>query len=235
MTDVILKMREELKENSNERNRTSGQRYFKEAVNLYGVSSTVVTKIGRTYFSMIKHQGKTQIWARCEQLWQSGLMEEAFIACDWSYLLHKNYKIADLDVFERWLSEYVTNWAACDTFCNHTMGTFMEMYPECVSRLKRWTTSKNRWMRRGAAVSLIIPARKGLFLADIFEIADRLLLDEDDLVQKGYGWMLKAASQAQEKPVFDYVMKHKKVMPRTALRYAIEKMPQELRKEAMAK
>jgi len=55
------------------------------------------------------------------------------------------------------------------------------------------------------------------------------------LVQKGYGWMLKEASRNNRKEVFDYVMKNKKIMPRTALRYAIEKMPKELKIEAMAK
>jgi len=82
---------------------------------------------------------------------------------------------------------------------------------------------------------LIIPARKGLFLEDVFEIADILLLDKDDLVQKGYGWMLKAASEAHQKEVFNYVMANKSVMPRTALRYAIEKMPADLKAEAMKK
>jgi 3-methyladenine DNA glycosylase AlkD len=90
-------------------------------------------------------------------------------------------------------------------------------------------------MRRASAVSLIIPAKKGLFLKDIFEISDILLLDKDDLVQKGYGWMLKAASQAHDKQVFEYVMKNKKTMPRTALRYAIEKMPKALKEKAMEK
>lgn len=88
---------------------------------------------------------------------------------------------------------------------------------------------------------MIIPARKGLFLDDVFEIADILLLDKDDLVQKGYGWMLKASSETQKKSetyqkrVFDYVMKHKSVMPCTALRYAIEKMPANMKAEAMKK
>ena len=82
---------------------------------------------------------------------------------------------------------------------------------------------------------MIISARKGLFLDDVFEIADLLLLDKDDLVQKGYGWMLKAASETYQKKVFDYVMKHKSVMPRTALRYAIEKMPANMKAEVMKK
>ncbi len=109
------------------------------------------------------------------------------------------------------------------------------LYPEYVSELKKWAKSSNRWEKRAAAVTLIIPARKGMFLKDMFEIADILLLDEDDLVQKGYGWMLKAASESYQKEVFDFVMSKKSLMPRTALRYAIEKMPQELKAEAMKK
>ena len=90
-------------------------------------------------------------------------------------------------------------------------------------------------MRRASAVSLIVPARKGLFLTDILEIADILLLDKDDMVQKGYGWMLKSAGEAYQNQVFDYVMKNKATMPRTSLRYAIEKMPEVLKLQAMAK
>ena len=90
-------------------------------------------------------------------------------------------------------------------------------------------------MRRASAVSLIVPAKKGMFLQDVFEIADIMLLDKDDMVQKGYGWMLKVASHLHQKEVFDYVINKKSVMPRTSLRYAIEKMPEELKKKAMAK
>ena len=60
-------------------------------------------------------------------------------------------------------------------------------------------------------------------------------MDRDDMVQKGYGWMLKEASKPHQRQVFDFVMSHKAVMPRTALRYAIEKMPQDLRAQAMEK
>ena len=79
---------------------------------------------------------------------------------------------------------------------------------------------KNRWMKRAAAVSLIVPAKRGKFLKDIFEIADMLLTDTDDMVQKGYGWLLKEASRLHQKEVSNYVARNKKVMPRTALRYA---------------
>jgi len=59
------------------------------------------------------------------------------------------------------------------------------------------------------------------------------LTDKDDLVQKGYGWMLKVACQEHQQEVFEYILSKKSIMPRTALRYAIEKMPNELKKAAM--
>jgi 3-methyladenine DNA glycosylase AlkD len=235
MNNIIEKIRQELKENSDEHTRQSGQRFFKENVNIYGVKTAVVSRIGREYYKSIKDKSKTEIFSYCEELWQSGYMEESFIACNWSYFICKKYEPGDFAVFKKWVDNYVSNWASCDTLCNHTIGAFIEMYPAYLSGLKKWAKSKNRWMRRASAVSLIIPAKQGKFLEDIFEVADILLLDKDDLVQKGYGWMLKEASRKNQKEVFDYIMKNKKTMPRTALRYAIEKMPEELKKEAMNK
>lgn len=126
-----------------------------------------------------------------------------------------------------------SSWADCDTLCNHTVGEFVMMYPEYLEELKRWARSNHRWLKRAAAVTLIIPARKGLFLSDILEIADILLEDSDDLVRKGYGWMLKAASESHLEEIYNYVISKKSTMPRTSLRYAIEKMPAEYKKKAM--
>jgi 3-methyladenine DNA glycosylase AlkD len=235
MNYIVEEIRQQLKINADEKTRDSGQVFFKEKVRLYGVKTASVSKIGKEFFKVIESKSKTDIFRLCEELWQSGYMEESFIACSWSYLIHKDYEPEDFKIFEKWVNNYVSNWASCDTFCNHTVGTFIEIYPDYISDLKRWAQSKNRWMRRASAVSLIIPARKGKFLKDIFNISNILLLDQDDLVQKGYGWMLKAASQAHQKEVFDYILKNKMIMPRTALRYAIEKMPKELKEKAMQK
>lgn len=235
MSKIISEIKENLRKNSDNKTRKSGQSFFKEKVNLYGVKTAVVRRIEKQYFNAIKDKGKIEIFDLCEELWRSGYIEESIIACDWSYYVHKNYEETDLKIFERWLNDYVSNWASCDTLCNHTVGAFLEMYHSYVSEVKKWAKSKNRWKKRASAVSLIIPAKKGKFLKDIFEIADILLADEEDLVQKGYGWMLKVTSQVHQKEVFDYVIKNKKNMPRTALRYAIEKMPKELKKEAMTK
>jgi 3-methyladenine DNA glycosylase AlkD len=80
-----------------------------------------------------------------------------------------------------------------------------------------------------------VPAKQGKFLRESIEIADLLLTDSDDMVRKGYGWLLKEASRKHTGEVFAYVMKNKRAMPRTALRYAIELMPKDLRAEAMMK
>jgi 3-methyladenine DNA glycosylase AlkD len=235
MDKIISQIRAELKLNADAKIRESGQRFFKEAVKLYGVKTAPVLKMARAYFAKIKDRGKAEIFDLCEALWQSGYMEESFIACVWAYGLNKQYEKKDFLQFQNWIKNYVTNWASCDTFCNHTMGAFLEMYPEYIAKLKVWAKSKNRWERRASAVSLIVPARKGMFLEDIFEICDILLTDKDDMVQKGYGWLLKVLSQARQKQVFDFVMERKARMPRTALRYAIEKMPSDLKKQAMAR
>lgn len=235
MDNIINNIRQTIKKSSDEKTKQSGLRFFKEDIKIYGSKTNVVTAISKDFYKKIKDFDKYKIFELCENLWQSGYLEETFIACNWAYNQHKNFKPEDFDIFEKWVNEYVSNWASCDTFCNHTLGTFIEMYPDYIEKLKKWTLSENRWVKRASAVTFIIPARKGLFLNDIFEIADKLLTDKDDLVQKGYGWMLKAASQAHQNSVFDYVMKNKKIMPRTALRYAIEKMPTEMKKEAMKK
>jgi 3-methyladenine DNA glycosylase AlkD len=235
MSEIINKIREELLKNADEKIRLSGERFFKEDVKLYGIISARVSGISKEHFNAIEDKNKSHIFSLCTELWKSGYMEESFVACNWSYSVRKQYQPADFEIFEKWVNSYVRNWASCDTLCNHTIGYFIEMYPEYLSGLKKWAKSKNRWTKRAAAVTLIVPAKKGKFLNEIFEIADILHSDKDDMVQKGYGWMLKAASQAHQTEVFNYVISKKATMPRTSLRYAIEKMPSELKVIAMAK
>ncbi len=233
MENILEKIRVELRKNSDKQTQLTRKNFFKEKVKSYGVKAPIVHKISKQYFKLIDFKTKPEIFRLCENLLQSGVIEEALIACKWSYYIHKKYEPGDFHIFEKWIDKYVNNWALCDTLCNHSLGEFVEMYPELLPRLKGFAKSKNRWMRRAAAVSLIVPAKKGKFLEEILEIAELLLLDQDDLVQKGYGWMLKAASQANQQEVFEYVMKNKAIMPRTALRYAIEKMPEDLKSKAM--
>lgn len=233
MSSIIDAIRKELETSADEKTKNSGRNFFKEEVAIHGVNTALVGKIAKERYREVEGLTKKELFGLCEELWKSGYMEESFIACNWSYFINKEYEEKDFKIFEKWVGTYVSNWASCDTLCNHSVGSFVAKYPAYVGELKRWAKSENRWMRRASAVSLIIPAKHGDFLKDIFEIADILLLDEDDLVRKGYGWMLKAASQAHQKEVFEYIMNNKNDMPRTALRYAIEKMPEGMKKKAM--
>ncbi|MDR2083848.1 MAG: DNA alkylation repair protein [Bacteroidales bacterium] len=237
MQKIITEIRKTLINCSDEKTREASNKFFKkgEEALVHGTKTVDVYKIGKEFLKEIKEKPKEEILEICEELWKSKYFEEAAIACIFTESLHKKYEPSDFLIFENWVRNYVNNWADCDTLCNHTIGTFIMMYPEYINELKKWAKSPQRFVKRASAVTLIIPARKGMFLNDIFEIADILLLDKDDMVQKGYGWMLKAASQAHQKEVFNYVISKKSVMPRTALRYAIEKMPQDLKTEAMKK
>jgi 3-methyladenine DNA glycosylase AlkD len=235
MDPVIARIRQELESLADPELQKTSRRFFKEDIRCYGMKTATVVTIAKKYWKEVKGRSKPEIFSLCEELYKSGYMEESFIVSNWAHALSGRYEKEDLPVFRCWIETYITNWASCDGFCNHTMGDFIEQYPEYTEELKQWTQSQNRWMRRAAAVSLIVPAKHGKFLDESIAIADLMLTDGDDMVQKGYGWLLKEASRKHTEEVFSYVMKNKRVMPRTALRYAIELMPKDLKAEAMKK
>ncbi len=235
MNKTILKIREELKKNSDVKTHQSFQRFFKEEVTFYGVKTGTVGKIAKKYWKEVEGLGKDKIFKLCEELYKSDYCEEAFIVSWWVPNLIDEFTLDDLPLFRKWIEKYINNWAKCDGFCNHSVGGMIEKYPRCLDEIKSWAKSNNRWMKRASAVSLIITAKKGKFLKDVFEISDMLIQDKDDMVQKGYGWLLKEASRLNQEEVFDYVISKKKIMPRTAFRYAIELMPAKLKAIAMKK
>ncbi len=232
---IVEDIKKELRENVDEQYRQSIQRFFKEEIKLLGVKTPIFRKITQKYFSAIQDRPKQEIFSLCEKLLESGFMEELGVAFDWAFRLRDKFEKKDFAILESWLKKHVTNWGACDNLCCRALGYFIYKFPEYFPKVKKWAVSKNRWVRRASAVVLIYSLEKKISLAPVFEIADILLLDKDDMVQKGYGWMLKVTSNHEPYKVFEYVMRHKREMPRTALRYAIEKLSLVLKKQAMAK
>ncbi len=233
MRSLLRTIKDTLSKNADTKTKESFPRFFKHTVSFYGVKVPVVRKIAKEHFKEIKVLGKEAIFSLCEELFCSKLCEEAWIAANWLDWISHTFVPEDMTRFERWIDRYIDDWAKCDMLCTHAIGSFLMNYPSLVSLLKQWAFSPNLFVRRAAAVSLILPARKGLFLEAVFELSDILLLDQEDLVQKGYGWMLKEASRKHSEEVFSYLMQKKEIMPRTAFRYALEKMDPELRKKAM--
>ncbi|OGF58639.1 MAG: hypothetical protein A2Y62_11575 [Candidatus Fischerbacteria bacterium RBG_13_37_8] len=232
---ILNEICSELKKNVDPVYKETIKRFFKEdqEINLLGVRTPVVHAIGKKYYQTIKNKSKHEILVLCEELLEKGYSEEQGIAIGWASRIKSKYESGDFKLFTEWLDKYIKNWGHCDGYCGGVLGPFVYKYPEFLPKVKGWTKSENRWFRRASAVLMITLAKDEKYLADIFEIAERLLMDEDDMVQKGYGWLLKEASKKYQSAVFSYVMQNKDRMPRTALRYAIEKMPPDLKKKGM--
>lgn len=235
ITELHQEIRSDITKIASEKRKLSMCSFFKHELKCHGVSNPDSQKIGKKYIAILKNEKKELVWELCEKLFQDEFLEESLLACQISFSLKKQYELADFKIFERWVLLYINNWAECDTFCNKVIGEMLFKFPNLVQQVKSWSLSDNLWARRASAVSFIYPAKRNTYVNDQFEIALILLEDSEDMVQKGYGWMLKVLSSTRLQDVFNFVQTYKSRMPRTALRYAIEKMPVELKAEAMKK
>ncbi len=231
---IIKTIKAEIAKVDKPENRLDYSRFFKlPPKERFGIKTAMLRKISNACFKEVKSMPKDEVLDVCDELLSSGMRYGRFFAFEWAIKMEKQYEQTDFKRFERWHEKYVGDWGACDHLCGAT-GRLILRYPALSSKARKWAKSKNMWMRRASAVSLIVPVKNGILLDDVFKTADILLMDGEDLVQKGYGWMLKEAAERFPDEVFAYVMKHKDKMPRTSLRYAIEKYPEKKRKEAMA-
>jgi len=235
-SEIFNNLQREIAKQDKPANRTNYQRFFKEKLkHPVGLRAPILRKISSQCFKEIKSRPVQEILGCCDELLASGKRYMKFFAFEWAINVEKQYRPQDFKLFELWLKEYVDGWGTCDHLCCGPIGKLVHRFPDLFSKTHVWTRSRSRWLRRAAAVSLIVPVRNRLLLKEVFQTADSMLVDKDDMVQKGYGWMLKEASNRFPVEVFDYVMENKSRMPRTALRYAIEKLPEDKRKKAMQK
>ncbi len=234
-SSIVREISREMKRNADPGYRKTLQGFFREPIQAYGVRTPQWRSINRQFWARVKDLPKVEVFKLCEELLAIGNSEERGVAFDWAARLRKQLLLGDFPRLERWLKTYVSNWGACDTLCCGVLGYFLLDHPEFLQRAAKWAKSSNRWQRRASAVVMIVPNRQGKYVDQAFAIADVLLEDDDDMVQKGYGWMLKEIANREQRRVFEFVMARRDRMPRTALRYAIEKMPASLKKQAMAK
>jgi len=233
---ILKELRRELARYADKKYRVNAQQFSKGKVKQpWVLRAPILRKVSGEFFKRTKNFSKLEIFSLCEELLESGNSEERGVAFDCAYRCKRHYEKSDFRVFESWLKRYVQGWGSCDDLCTRTFGYFLFQFPELVSKTERWARSRNSWLRRASAVVLIYSLRRKQMLPSALKVAEILLQDREDLVQKGYGWMLKEAGNRFPKEVFEYVMKHKRQMPRTALRYAIEKLPSDMRQEAMRK
>lgn len=131
-----------------------------------------------------------------------------------------------LAAWKRWLvTNHSANWATTDAICGALVGPLLLQHPALGARLRVWARDRNLWVRRASIVGLIPRARRGESLDLVYDIARRLHADREDLIQKAVGWALREAGKTDMPRLERYLRANGATIPRTTLRYAIERFP----------
>ena len=123
-------------------------------------------------------------------------------------------------------TRHINNWDLVDTSAAQIVGGYLEKRAK--TPIEKLSQSKNLWEKRIAMVSTFQFIKNGEN-GHTFKIAKTLLHDEHDLIHKAVGWMLREAGNRNRKEEEAFLKKHYKKMPRTMLRYAIERFPEKRR------
>jgi 3-methyladenine DNA glycosylase AlkD len=134
--------------------------------------------------------------------------------------------------WKRWLARnHSANWATTDSICGSLLGPLLARYPALIPRMRVWSRDRNMWVRRASIVGLIRPLHQNRRALDLaYEIARRLHADEHDLIQKAVGWVLREAGKEDGGRLERYLRAHGPSIPRTTVRYAIERFPADKRR-----
>jgi 3-methyladenine DNA glycosylase AlkD len=226
-----------LKKNADPGQARMNQRFFKEPVKSYGLRAEAIRSLEKVVCERIKPQWNVEdVISLADILAANPYIEaKALVAL----LFRKFSRDLPKSLFfkiEAWLSsDYFNNWAAVDSLCPDVVGSLLLKYPELKERIIKWPNSSNRWVRRAAAASFISLARKGQMLGTIYKIAALLFKDDEDIVQKANGWLLREAGKTDSCRLKDFLLKRGPSIPRTTVRYAIERFNAEERREILGK
>lgn len=215
------------------------ERYFKayETVRSYGVAAPDIHALAAEIYGRIRaHWTVDDAIELCDILFTDPEIEAKAVAGLVLARFKKTYRPALFAKVKGWLAaDRLDNWASVDSFCTDAMGAFLERYPAYVEKIKAWACHPNRWVRRASLVSFIKPARKAQFLPAIYEIAASVFPVDDDLIHKANGWLLREAGKPDPARLERFLLAHGPAIPRTTLRYAIERFPETKRKALLLK
>ena len=229
----LKNLKKELKEKSNEEKANVYQRFFKTGKGEYGEGDIF---LGLTVPEQRKIAGKYSYLKLddLKDLLQSKIHEERLIALlilvD-KYKKEKNGK----EFFDFYIEnlQFVNNWDLVDLSADKIIGNFLRTFrygSNYLPLLTNMAKSENLWARRISIISTFDFIKNNEFNPTI-KISEILLNDSHDLIHKAVGWMLREIGKRDLDVLEDFLKKHHKEMPRTMLRYAIEKFPEEKRKK----
>lgn len=207
----------------------SCQRFFKTGKGEYGegdiflgITTPVLRGVLKKYFSLPLTDLQRLLESEIHECRAAALV-----------ILRKKYYKADeaekKELVEFYLrnTEKINNWDLVDISAGDILGDYFLSKDKSI--LYKLARSKNLWARRIAIISTVGFIRQNQF-GDTLKIAKILLNDKHDLIHKAVGWMLREVGKRDLKTEEDFLKKHFRKMPRTMLRYTIEKLPSEKRK-----
>jgi len=211
------------------------QWFFKEEIKSHGWYTAKLRKLALRFRRRIRKEfGLNFLLQVADKLFAGQILEEKIFAV---FLLEKQTKEfgdAEFRLFESWLSR-ISSWADHDALVHYLIAPMIAAQPDRAGRVFRWAKSSGRWHRRAACVALIQGTRRKMFFPEIRRLSNLLLSDEDDMVQKGLGWLLRETAKADAKRTVPYLMSIRERTPRLVLRTACETLPAGVRKEVLAK
>lgn len=200
------------------------QWFFKEEIKSHGWYTGELRKVAvRFRRTMALERGMDFVVRVADKLFFGSYLEEKVFAV---FLLEKQTHLLgdkEFKLFTSWLDR-VSSWADHDALVHDLLAPMVVAKSVRSREAFRWAKSKNRWRRRAACVALIRGVRAKKFFPEVVRLSGILLTDQDDMVQKGLGWLLRETAKFDPKQTVPYLMTIRGSAPRLVLRTACEKL-----------
>jgi len=210
------------------------QWFFKEEIKSHGWYTGNLRKAARQLRrAILKERGLAFLLKVADKLFAGRFLEEKVFAVFLLEDMTGEFGEPEFRLFESWLTR-VSSWADHDALVHDLISPMVVSERRRAARVFRWANSENRWHRRAACVALIRGTRQKMFALEIRRLTELLLADEDDMVQKGLGWLLRETAKHDPERTAAYLMKIRTRLPRLVLRTACETLPTR-RRQILAK
>jgi 3-methyladenine DNA glycosylase AlkD len=230
---VALQIRQALRGGGSAEHAAGVQRFFKDEIKSHGWRTADLRRsMVRFRRELLRENDLRFIVDAADQLFAGPVLEEKTAAVFLLEKLDAQFGEPEFKRFESWLDR-IRNWSDHDGLVHYLISPMVAAKPVRARAVFRWARSKNRWHRRAACVALIRGARAKMFFPEIVKLSNSLLDDQDDMVQKGLGWLLRETAKHHAKRTVPYLMKIRGRAPRLVLRTACETLPVEVRKKIL--